>query len=123
MNNCKLSFLPQFSEDLNQAVGYISNVLMNPAAAYNLIDDVETAINDRLDHSPEAFEQYPSKKQRLYPYYRIYVKDYTVYYVVIHTKEGLNWMTPYEYDQYLSDRFMNPLKYLPVKYLPDVIYA
>ena len=88
MDNYTLSFLPQFSEDLNQAVEYISNVLMNPAAAYNLIDDVETAINDQLNHSPEAFEQYPSKKQRLYPYYRIYVKDYTVYYVVIHTKEG-----------------------------------
>lgn len=88
MDNCKLSFLPQFSEDLNQAVKYISNVLMNPLAAYNLIDEIETAINERLILSPESFEQYPSKKQRLYPYYRIYVKDYTFYYVVIHTKEG-----------------------------------
>ncbi len=65
MDNYKLSFLPQFSEDLNQAVEYISNVLMNPIAAHNLIDDVETAINERLNHSPESFEQYPSKKQRL----------------------------------------------------------
>jgi hypothetical protein len=37
---------------------------MNPVAAYNLIDDVEAAINERLNHSPEAFEQYPSKKTR-----------------------------------------------------------
>ena len=88
MDNCKLSFLPQFSEDLNQAVEYISNVLMNPIAAYNLIDEIESAITERLKHSPEAFEQYPSKKQRLYPYYRIYVKDFTVYYVVIHTNQG-----------------------------------
>ena len=64
MDNYKLSFLPQFSEDLNQAVEYISNVLMNPIAAYNLIDDIETAINERLNHSPEAFEQYPSKKTK-----------------------------------------------------------
>ena len=64
MDNYKLSFLPQFSEDLNQAVEYISNVLMNPIAAYSLIDDVETAINERLNHSPEAFEQYPSKKAK-----------------------------------------------------------
>ena len=63
MDNCKLSFLPQFSEDLNQAVEYISNVLMNPIAAYNLIDDVETAISERLNHSPEAFEQHPSKNK------------------------------------------------------------
>lgn len=51
MDNYKLSFLPQFSEDLNQAVEYISNVLMNPTAAYNLIDEVEAAINERLNHS------------------------------------------------------------------------
>ena len=61
---------------------------MNPMAAYNLIDEVESAIYERLNHSPEAFEQYRSKKQRLYPYYRIYIKNYTVYYVVIHTKDG-----------------------------------
>ena len=88
MDNCTLSFLPQFSEDLNQAAEYISNVLMNPIAANNLIDEVEAAIYKRLNNSPEAFEQYPSKKQRLRPYYRIYVKDYTIYYVVIHTKQG-----------------------------------
>ncbi len=88
MDNCKLSFLPQFSEDLNQAVEYISNVLMNPITAYNLIDEIESAIYDRLNNSPEAFEPYPSKRQRMYPYYRIFVKDYTVYYVVIHTAQG-----------------------------------
>jgi transposase InsO family protein len=51
------------------------------------------------------------------------IADYIGYYNYDRGQEGLNWMTPYEYDQYLSDRLMNPLKYLPVKYLPDVIYA
>lgn len=88
MDNYTLSYLPQFSEDLNQAVKYISNDLMNPIAANNLINEVESAINERLNNSPESFEPYPSKKQRQYPYYRIYVNDYTVYYVVIHTREG-----------------------------------
>ena len=88
MDNYTLSYLPQFSEDLNQTVKYISNDLMNPIAANNLIDEVESAINERLNNSPESFEPYPSKKQRQYPYYRIYVNDYTVYYVVIHTREG-----------------------------------
>ena len=76
MNNYTLSYLPQFSEDLNQTVKYISNDLMNPIAANNLIDEVESAINERLNNSPESFEPYPSKKQRQYPYYRIYVNDY-----------------------------------------------
>ncbi|MBQ9048307.1 MAG: type II toxin-antitoxin system RelE/ParE family toxin [Solobacterium sp.] len=88
MNNYRLSFLPQFSEDLNHAVEYITHVLMNPSAANDLIDSVEAAIYERLNNSPEAFEQYLSKKQRLHPYYRIYVKNYVIYYVVIHTSEG-----------------------------------
>ena len=51
------------------------------------------------------------------------ISDYIAYYNYDRGQEGLNWMTPYEYDQYLSDRIAYPLKYLPVKYLPDVIYA
>lgn len=31
----------------------------------------------------EAFEPYHSLKERQYPYYRIYVKNYTIFYVVI----------------------------------------
>lgn len=51
------------------------------------------------------------------------IAEYISYYNYDRGQEGLNWMTPYEYDQYLSERLMNPLKYLPVKYLPDVIYV
>lgn len=51
------------------------------------------------------------------------IADYISYYNYDRGQEGLNWMTPYEYDQYLSDRRNNPLRYLPVPYLPDVIYA
>ena len=54
-----------------------------------------SVINQRLERSgkaslascfdpfAESFEPYHSKKERLYPYYRIYVKNYTIYYVVI----------------------------------------
>lgn len=51
------------------------------------------------------------------------IADYINYYNYERGQEGLNWMTPYEYDQYLSNRVMNPLKYLPVSYLPEIIYA
>ena len=82
-----LSYLPLFYDDLEEKVAYLSDVLLNPDAANNLIDDVEKAIIDRLPYA-ESFEQYHSKKERKYPYYRIYVKDYTIYYVVIPAGHG-----------------------------------
>ena len=79
-----LSYLPLFYDDLESHLMYISDVLCNKEAANALLDEVETAILSRLPNA-EAFEPYHSKKQRKYPYYRIYVKNYTIYYVVITT--------------------------------------
>lgn len=56
--------------------------MKNEDAARKLLDDVEAAILKRLDH-PAAFEPYRSAKKRDHPYYRIYVGNYVVYYVVI----------------------------------------
>ena len=78
----KLRFLPQFSEDLNEIVDYICYELQNPAAAERFIELVEQAIAERTTCA-EAFEPYHSIRERAYPYYRIYVKHYTVFYVVI----------------------------------------
>ena len=76
------SYLPLFYDDLESLVMYISDVLCNKTVANELLNAVEAAILDRLPKA-EAFEPYHSKKERKYPYYRIYVKNYTVYYVVI----------------------------------------
>ena len=78
----KLRFLPLFEEDLNEIVDYITNRLKNPIAADALVSDVQTAIRNRLSCA-EAFEQYHSAKERQYPYYRITVRNYTIFYVVI----------------------------------------
>ena len=78
----KLSFLPLFEQDLNEIVDYILYRLKNPIAAENFVDEVEQAIYERLPCA-EAFEQYHSKKERQYPYYRIPVRNYTIFYVVI----------------------------------------
>lgn len=78
----KLQYLPAFYEDLDRATSYIAEKLHNPQAAIDLMDDIENAIQKRLPNA-ESFEQYHSKKERRYPYYRIYVKNYVVYYVVI----------------------------------------
>lgn len=78
----KLRYLPLFYEDLEQKVVYIAEKLQNPKAANDLIDAVEKAIQERQPVA-EAFEPYESMMERRYPYYRIYVKNFVVWYVVI----------------------------------------
>ena len=77
-----LEFLPQFEEDMREAVDYIRLTLRNPAAADKLVDDAFDAIYER-QNAPEAFEPYPSKIDREHPYYRIPVGNFVVLYVVI----------------------------------------
>lgn len=53
-NEYKLSFLPLFEDDLNEITGYIVNHLQNPAAALQLIDDIEAAIYTRRTVSAQC---------------------------------------------------------------------
>ncbi len=78
----ELRYLPLFYEDLEQKVVYIAEKLHNEKAAKDLLDAVENAIMERLPIA-EAFEPYHSVKKRRYKYYRIYVKNFIIYYVVI----------------------------------------
>lgn len=78
----KLKYLPHFERDLDEIVGYITFQLANPTAAMDLVNDIESAILERLNN-PLSFEAFPSKRNRQYPYYRIYVNNFTIYYVVI----------------------------------------
>lgn len=77
----ELSYLPLFYEDLENVVLYITEELCNVQAANALIDAVESAIWERLPFA-ESFEKYTSVKERADTYYRIYVGNYVVYYVV-----------------------------------------
>ena len=77
-----LRYLPLFNEDLDEKVTYILEKLKNPKAANDLLDKVETAIMERLPVA-ESFESYHSVRERRYVYYRIYVDNYIIYYVVI----------------------------------------
>ena len=78
----KLRYLPLFFEDLEEKIVYIAEVLHNEKAANDLLDEVEAAILERQPVA-ESFEPYRSLRERRYPYYRIYVKNFVVYYVVI----------------------------------------
>ena len=82
LNNYSLRYLPLFYDDLENIVFYICNVLENKPAAERLIDKIERAILKRLPIA-EAFEPFRSQKVREYPYYRIYVDNYIVFYVVL----------------------------------------
>ena len=78
----RVRLLPLFEWDLAEIIDYISYNLKNPQAAYLLVDEIEKAIMERLA-CPESFEPYPSAKDRKHPYYRIYVRNFVIYYVVI----------------------------------------
>ena len=77
-----LRYLPLFYEDLEEKIVYIAEELHNEKAANDMLDEVERAILDRQPVA-ESFEPYRSMRERRYPYYRIYVKNFVIYYVVI----------------------------------------
>ncbi len=98
-----LSYLPLFYDDLEERVAYLADVLLNPDAANELLDAVEKSILDRLPYA-ESFEKYHSRKERKYPYYRIYVKEFTIYYVVIPAGRGKKIMEVRRILHNLQDR-------------------
>ena len=102
-NKYTLSYLPMFYDDLEERVVYLSDVLLNPEAANELLNAVEKAILDRLPNA-ESFEEYHSRKERKYPYYRIYVREYTIYYVVIPVGRGKKIMEVRRILHNLQDR-------------------
>jgi hypothetical protein len=71
-----------FEQDLAAARDYIADTLQNPTAALRLVEDTEKAILNRLGN-PLGYMQYHSKKDRKQPYYRINIRNYAVFYVVI----------------------------------------
>lgn len=81
MNHAKnLVYNDSFKRDFHDVLRCISDVLQNPDTASKFADKLEGAILKRSNY-PRSFE-------RLYPYegspayYRIYVDNYVVYYVV-----------------------------------------
>ena len=78
----KLTFLPLFEEDLLKVTDYITNTLQNPSSDHRLVDDIELTIVKRLE-MPLSFSPYQSSKIRNHPYYRINVRNFSIFYVVI----------------------------------------
>jgi plasmid stabilization system protein ParE len=81
MKKYKIEYLAIFDRDLSEVWHYITYNLQNPAAANELIEKTEDAIKKRLIN-PDSYEKYLSNRKRELPYYRIYVGNYIVWYVV-----------------------------------------
>ena len=80
--NYELRILPLFEDDLNHITDYFVHRLKNIDAAECLVDDVESAIYERLS-APESFETFHSTHDHTHPYYRIKVRNFFIFYVVI----------------------------------------
>ena len=76
-----IKYLPSFYRDLDAITDYIKYELQNEVAANRLVDEIENEIIKRLQN-PESFEKFQTRRKRLNVYYRIYVKNYTIFYVV-----------------------------------------
>ena len=77
-----IRYSPLFYKELNKIILYIKKELNNVEAANNLLNEIENSILSRINF-PTAYEPYISAKERKNVYYRIYVKNYIIFYVVI----------------------------------------
>ncbi|MCI8397607.1 MAG: type II toxin-antitoxin system RelE/ParE family toxin [Clostridia bacterium] len=75
----KVEYSPLFFKDLDKIIEYIRIKLNNNRAAINLLNEIEKEIELR-SYNPEGYEKYISRQNLVF--YRIYVKKYTIFYVV-----------------------------------------
>ena len=78
----KLLYSPLFYADLDKITDYILYELKNEPAAIKLINDVETAVKQRTA-DPLRAAVYQSLNERKYPYRRIIVGNYLIFYIVM----------------------------------------
>ena len=84
----KLLITKEANNDINEIIGYIVNILKNPIAAGNLIDEIEklyTVITD----NPSAFSLCNDSRLRNDGYRKIVVKNYIIFYKVIEERKAV----------------------------------
>ena len=80
-NKYAIKYTDTFIKQFNDISKYFIYKLQNKIAAENFYDEVIKEIEKRSE-CPESFEKYNSKKKRKNTYYRIYVKNYTIFYTI-----------------------------------------
>ena len=81
MNKNNLKFSELFYKDLGKITQHIAKELKNPIAARNLNQSIRKAIEKRSEN-PYGYEAYQSNKKRNKIYFRIYVKNYIIFYTI-----------------------------------------
>ena len=82
MAKSELRYSLLFYEDLDKITNYLLFELKNELAAKKLVNTTEVAIKKRLS-SPLSAAPYKSLDSRPYPYRRILIGNYIIFYVVI----------------------------------------
>lgn len=79
-------YLETFYNDLDEIISYIVNILKNKKAAKDLLDVIENEIDKRTPIA-DSFKKYKSTKHRNEEYYKLTVKNFYIFYIVINEKE------------------------------------
>ena len=80
-NKYTIKYTDTFIKQFNNILKYFIYKLQNKIAAENFYNEVITEIEKRSEN-PESFKKHKSSRKRKNTYYRIYVKNYTIFYVV-----------------------------------------
>ena len=80
-NKYTIRYSATYINQFNNILKYLVNNLNNRIAAENFYSEVIKEIEAR-SYNPTSYEKYISNKKRKNTYYRIYVKNYTIFYTV-----------------------------------------
>ena len=80
-NKYTIKYTEIFIKQFNNILKYFIYKLQNKIAAENFYEEVIKKIEKRSEN-PESFEKYNSRRERKNTYYKINVKNYTIFYVV-----------------------------------------
>ena len=80
-NKCLIKYTDTFTKQFDNILKYFIYNLQNTIIAENFYNEVITEIEKR-SKNPQSFQKYNSVKKRKNTYYRIYVKNYTIFYIV-----------------------------------------
>jgi len=80
-NKYTIKYLSSFSDELDEIIYYITFIVKNKKAAERLLQNIHKAIEKRREN-PESYEVYKSKTNMKYDWYRIYIGNFTIFYIV-----------------------------------------
>ena len=80
-NKYTIIYSSTYINQFNGILKYFVNNLKNKIAAENFYNEVIRKIEKR-SKNPKSYEKYISDKKRKNTFYRIYVKNYTIFYTV-----------------------------------------